>query len=120
MRYQTTQAFVWYFRSTSILSVVHIHFIYSPGIQLGLVLFHMMEKQNQGLPISQKNSDLNSVAHLYNLARNLKSCCDTATQWFSISIISSVYEKHFNSILTIFFMINKAEVPIARLAILPQ
>ena len=67
-----------------------------------------------------QGSNLNSVAHLYNLARNLKSCHDTTIQCLNISIISSVYDKHFSSILTIVFTINKVEVPIARVAVIPQ
>lgn len=73
-----------------------------------------------GLLMSRKNSHLNPVARLYNLARNLKSCHDKTVQWFSISIVSSVYHKHFNSMLIIIFMVHKAEIPIARVAILPQ
>lgn len=80
----------------------------------------MIEKQTWGLLMSQKNSHLNSIAHLYSLARSLTSCYDSAIQWFSISVVSIVYEKHFNTILAIVFMLSKAEVPVARVAVLTQ
>lgn len=41
--------------------------------------------------------------------KQFESCHDIAIQWFSISVVSSVCDKHFNGTLAIIFMINKSE-----------